>query len=384
MSSNKNIKDLLTVGTSQFISQIILGLFWLYLASILSKTSYGELGFIMSIVNVAAVVSALGLAGTVVVYEAKKENVFPASLIIVLIVTSFTALGTFLLFQNFTVSILAMGQAFFAIMIAGINSQKRYGNLSWHRILRSIATIIFAIILYQYLGINGILLGYFIATLFIVKEISILLKSRKIDFSTLRTKISFTTYSFINRLSAVFFVWGDKAIIGVIFGFSMLASYQLAGQYLLLLEGIPRSIMVYLVPQESEGRKNKKTKIFSLVVSIFIAIISILAIPIVVTEILPEYEDAIIPIQILSIAVIPLTISAIQQSEFMGRENSRAVLIGGIIQSGLYLLLIPLLGPLFGLEGISIGLLVAAISRTVYNFAFKKWSHNQMNTKTVF
>ena len=43
MSTNKGIKDLLGVGTSLFISQIILGLFWLYLASILSKSEYVEL-----------------------------------------------------------------------------------------------------------------------------------------------------------------------------------------------------------------------------------------------------------------------------------------------------------------------------------------------------
>jgi len=375
MDSKKGIKELLTIGSSQFSSHIILGFFWLYLASILAKSSYGELGFLMSIVNVAAVVSVLGLASTVVVYGAKKENVFPPSLIIVLIVTSFTAVGTFFLFQNFAVSILAMGQAFFALMLAGINSQKKYGKLSGYRILRSIATIIFALILYQYLGINGILLGYFVATLFIVKEIFILLNGRKIDFSVLRSKIYFTTYSFINRLSNVFFYWGDKAIIGVIFGFSMLASYQLAGQYLLLLEGIPRSIMVYLIPQESEGRKNKNIKIFAIVVSVLIATVSILAIPIAVVEILPDYEDAIIPIQILSLSVIPLTISAIQQSEFLGKENSKVVLIGGVLQSGLYLLFIPLLGNPFGLEGISIGLLVAAIIRTIYNFIIKKWSN---------
>ena len=375
MSTNKGIKDLLGVGASQFIAQIILGVFWIYLASILSKSEYGELGFLMSIVSVAAVVSILGLAGTIVVYEAKKENVFPASLIIVLIATSSTAIITFFLYQNFAVSILVTGLAVFAIMIAGINSQKKYGNLSFHRILRSVATIIFALILYQYLGITGIILGYFIATLFIVKEIHILLKGRKIDFSTLRTKIAFTTHSFISRLSSVFFYYGDKAIVGVIFGFTMLASYQLAGQYLLLLEGIPRSIMVYLVPQESEGRKNKKIKIFSIVISILIAIVSFLAIPTAVIEILPDYEDAIFPIQILSLAVIPLTISAIQQSEFLGRENSRAVLIGAILQSGLYLLFIPLLGIPFGLEGIAIGLLIAATVRMIYYFAIKKWSN---------
>jgi len=373
MDSKKGIKDLLTVGTSQFISQVLLGLFWLYLASILPKSDYGELGFFMSIVNVGAVISILGLSNTVVVYEVKKENIFPASFIVVLITSIITAIITFLLYQNFAVSILVMGHAMFVLLIHGINSQKRYRTLSLYRFLRAVGTIIFAIILYHYIGIPGIILGYFIATLFILKEVHVLLNGRKIEFSALKSKIAFTVYSFINRLSTVFFFWGDKAIIGITFGFSFLASYQLAGQYLLLLEGIPRSIMVYLVPQESEGRKNKKIKIFSITVSVLMTMVSIMVIPFAVNTLLPEYEDAILTIQILSLALVPLTISAIQQSEFLGMENSRIVLIGSIIQSGLYLIFIILLGTPFGLEGISIGLLIAVIVRTFFNlFAGKR------------
>lgn len=378
MDSKKGIKDLLTLGSSQFISQIILGLFWIYLASILSKSEYGELGFFMSIVHVATVVSVLGLGTTVVVYEAKKENIFPASFIVVLITSSITALITFLLYQNFAVSIFAMGLAVFTLSIHGINSQKRYGTLSLYRILRAVASVIFAIILYQYIGITGIILGYFIATLFIVKEIYILLNGRKIEFSALRTKIAFTANSFFTGLASVFFFWGDKAIIGFIFGFTMLASYQLAGQFLLLLEGIPRSIMVYLVPQESEGHKNKKIKIFAITTSIFIALVSIVVMPYVITALLPVYEDAILPIQILSLSVIPLTISAIQNSQFLGTGNNQVVLIGSIIQSILYLILILLLGTPYGLEGIAIGLLIAAVVRTIFNSLAVKFLNSEL------
>lgn len=375
MDSKKEIKNLLTIGTSQFISQIIYGLFWLYFALILSKSDYGELGFLMSIANVAVVVSVLGLTSTVLVYEAKKENIFPASFILVLIATGVTAIATFLLYENFAVSVLVMGQSVFALAIHGINSKKRYTALSWYRILRAVASIIISLILYQYIGITGILLGYFIATLFIVKEISSLIGGRKIEFSLLKPKIKFTFYSFLTRLSSVFFFWGDKAIIGVLYGFSFLASYQVAGQYLLLLEGIPRTIIQYLVPLESEGKKNKKIKFFVILVSIIIVLISVTVTPIAISTFLHQYEDAILPIQILSLSLIPLTISAIQISEFMGKENSRVVLIGGILQSGLYLILIVLLGNPFGLVGISIGLLVSTIIRTIYNFVTKRRSH---------
>jgi len=378
MDSKKGIKDLLTVGTSLFISQIILGLFWFYLATILTKSDYGELGFFMSIVNVAAVISVLGLSTTVVVYEAKKENIFPASFVVVLIASSVTALVTFLLYQNFSVSILAMGQAVFALMISGLSGKKKYQILSKYRILRAIASIIIAIFLYQYLGITGIILGFFIATLFILKEFNFLIDHRKINFPALKSKMFFTANSFFMRLSSVFFFWGDKAIIGIMFGFTLLASYQFAGQYLLLLEGIPRSIMNYLVPQESEGIKNKKIKIFAISVSILIALVSITAIPFVVAAVLPDYQDAILPIQIMSLSVIPLTISAIQISQFLGKENSRVVLIGSVIQSTLYLVFIVLLGIPYGLEGIATGLLIATVVRTIFNSLIVKFLNSEL------
>ena len=373
MDSKKGIKDLLTVGTSQFISQIIFGLFWLYLATILSKNEYGELGFLMSIANLAAVVSVLGLGGTIVVYEVKKENIFPASFLIVLNVAFLTAIITFLLYQNFSVSILGIGLAMYAFLISGLSSQKKYGLLSKYRIIRALVSIILAIILFQYIGIIGIIFGYFFPTLFILREIPIIWKRRKIEFSALRKKIKFTGFYFVNRLSTVFFMWGDKAIIGAIFGFSFLGDYHFAGQYLLLLAGIPRSVSVYLLPMESEGLENKKIKIFSVSVAIIIAIVSIFLIPHGIDFFVPEFHEAIIPAQILSIAIIPLTITSIQNTQFFGKENSKQVLVGSILQSGLYIVLIIVLGTLLGLAGIAIGLLVAATVRTIYNTVAAKF-----------
>ena len=42
MDFTKKLKDILIFGSSVAISNIILGLFWLYLASIVTKTEYGE------------------------------------------------------------------------------------------------------------------------------------------------------------------------------------------------------------------------------------------------------------------------------------------------------------------------------------------------------
>ena len=66
---------------------------------------------------------------------------------------------------------------------------------------------------------------------------------------------------FGNRISQVLLMYGDKILIGSIFGFSMLGNYYFAFQVFMLLDTIPKSISQYLLPQEAEGKKNKKLKI---------------------------------------------------------------------------------------------------------------------------
>lgn len=371
MRFTKNIKDVIFLSTSNFISSLALGLFLLYLASLMDKTQYGELGLLMSIANVGAVVSLFGLRTMITVYEPKKENVIPAAFVFVLISSAISAVIVYIITYNVALSLLLFGLSLFMLILSGFNSQKRYSDFSKHRLVRPIITIALALILYEFYGINGILLGYFVGTLFILKDLHSLLKNRTVDFSVLKPKIKFMSYLFTKRLSDVFIQWGDRIVIGALFGFTILGSYHFAAQYLFLLGSLSRSMFVYLLPHEAEGKKNKKIKFLAIIVAVMLGIISIIIIPFAINAILPKYQESIIPMQILSIAIVPLTITAIQDSEFLGKEKSRVILVGSFIQSGLYMGLLVALGQEFGLAGMASGFLVAVVSRTIYNFVVK-------------
>ena len=371
MTFKNKLKDLLSIGALNISTSIIFALFWLYLASILSKTEYGELGFLFSVANVGAEISLLGFRSVIVVYESKNQNVFSTSFFLVLISANITAAVTFVLTENFMVSILIVGMVLFQIILSGLNSHQRYADFSTHKIIRAVITVIFAIISYEYFGINGILLSYFISTLFIIKDLNSLLKNKKLEFSLLKPKISFMLHAYSMRLSEIFISWGDKLLIGSLFGFSVLGIYYFAVQYLFLLIALPQSVSIYLVPQESRGKKNKKIKIFSVAISCLIAIVSVMVIPYGINAFLPEYKESIIPMQILSLGIIPLSITSIKDSEFFGQENTRVVLFGSILQSVFYLIFIILLGQEFGLIGISISYVVSVILRTIFYFVIK-------------
>jgi len=372
MAFKNKLKELISLGFINLSSSVIFGIFWLYLASIMTKEEYGELGFLIAIANVGATISLFGIGTMVVVYETKNENVFPSSFILVLISANITALVTFGLIQNVFVSILIVGMVIFQIMLSGLNSKRRYGDFSKHKIIRAAITVGVALVLFQIFGINGILLSYFLSTLFILKDLNSLIKNKRIEFSLLKPKIPFILHLFSTNLTTVFVRWGDKILIGSLLGFSALASYFIAIQYFFLLTTIPLSLSIYLMPQESQGRKNKKIKIFSIIISCLVSIISIIVIPYGINNFLPKYEESIFLMQILSVGIIPLTISSIQGAEFIGKENSRVVLIASVLQAGIYFGSILLLSQEFGIVGLPIGFVLAISIRVIFNFLIKK------------
>ncbi len=377
MVFKNNIKDLMTVGSSNFFASIINSLFWLYLASILLKTDYGELGLFMSIANIGAAVSLLGMRTTVVVYESKNENILPSSFIVILISSSISAFILSLFTNNLFIGILIIGMTVFELLLGGLIAKQRFRDFSISRLLRSVITIVLALILYHQIGIDGILIGYFFGTLIILKDVKSLLKNKKISFSIMKQKISFILEAYTSTLSHVFFLWGDKIIIGLVFGFTILANYHFAMQFLFLLDTIPRTLATYFTPKEAAGEKNKKIKVFSILIAILITIISFIAVPYGVMEFLPKYEESIVPMQILSLALVPLSISGIQQAEFFGQEKSRPVLLGGIMEASLYIISLVVLGQLYGLIGMATSFLIAVWIRVSFNFFFsKKFAYN--------
>ncbi len=133
MNFPKKLKDFVALGSSNLLASIILGLFWLFLASLLTKTDYGQLGFFMAIANIAAAISLLGLRQTIMVYEPKNENVIPASVALVLITSIISAIVVFVFIQNFWVSILIASMCIYHLSAASLLSKRKYRIFSKYK-----------------------------------------------------------------------------------------------------------------------------------------------------------------------------------------------------------------------------------------------------------
>ena len=90
---NSRWSEVISLLGATFLSATIFGVFWVFLASVLEPEEYGEIGFLMSIAQVTFTFALVGLSRTVVVYESKGENVFPISMIIVLVTSKISKIS---------------------------------------------------------------------------------------------------------------------------------------------------------------------------------------------------------------------------------------------------------------------------------------------------
>jgi O-antigen/teichoic acid export membrane protein len=74
----------------------------------------------------------------------------------------------------------------------------------------------------------------------------------------------------------------------------------------------------------------------------------------------------------VSFGIIPMTISAIYESELAGIGNTRLTVIGSVISVMVYFSLLIVLGSLYGLLGMAIAFLISTTVRMIVEFMMKR------------
>lgn len=365
--------NLTSLGMSFGISNIIGGVFWFYVASLLGSELYGEVSYLLSIAIMGSTISLLGSTNTIIVYSAKKIKIQSTVFLVATISALITSLVLFFLFrENFGISIFIIGYVVFTLFTSDLLGKKLFIKYSKIIISQKILQVGLSIFLYHVLGINGILIGIGISFipfgLLLLKEF----KKSEIDFSLLKTHSGFMTNNYFLDINRSLVTSLDKLILAPILGFGLLGNFQLGIQFLSILTIVPVVVFQYTLPNDASGNSVIKLKKIIILISVLLAILSIVLSPILLPIFFPEYPESIIVIQIMSLAIIPFTITSTYVSKFLGMEKSKYVLIG----SGIFLIIqipgIILLGIHFGIIGASVSILAGRIGEAVYYFIIYK------------
>ena len=375
MAGIKIIRDISAVGGADIFGTAMSAIFWFYLASQIEPSSYGEIGWFLGIAGLFSGIALFGTANTITVYTAKKTQIQSTLNFISLsasVILSFIVIVLFPSFYTVDVGIILIAYVINTLAIGDLLGRKQYANYSKYNLVQKGLTLGLGVSFFYLFGYEAIIFALALSYVLHFKRIFSIFKEMRINFSLIKPRIGFIGNNYFMSILAVTSGQVDKIVVAPLLGFAILGNYSLAVQVVSVMLILPNVFQKYLLPQESTGVKNRNPKILVIIFSVLITILGIFVAPILINEFFPKFTEAVDAIKIMSIVVIPTTISLIIESEFLGKEKSRIVLVGTAILMTSLIIGMIVLGSLMGIEGVAYSLVIAQTAKLCFYLIAKR------------
>ena len=355
------LKGLLSIGFTDILGTGISGIFWFFLATLIDPKNFGEIFYFIGIASLVSYISLIGTQNTIVVYVAKKIKIQSTLNVISLVIGGISLVVILTIFDRIDVGFLLLAFVINTLAIGDLLGRSLYSSYSKYFLIQKILTLVLGFGFYYLFGVEGIIFALAISYIIYIIRILKSFNEHKINFSLLKPRIGFITNNYMVVLLHGSKTHIDKLIIAPLLGFSLLGNYALALQIIGLMLILTTILFKYTLSQDAAGNRNSKLKKITLLISVLIAIISYVFSPIIIPEVFPKYSDAIEAIQIMGFSIIPITISTIYTSKFLGLEKSRSVLISKIISLITIIVGTIILGSNYGITGLSFAFLLSSV-----------------------
>ena len=184
-------KDLASIGFANIVGSGISAIFWLYLASVIEPTEYGEIHYFIAIAAFAQIISLVGSSNVLTVYTAKKIKIQATLFFISLLVGVVSTIVIIVIFFRFDAGLLVLGYVIFEMVNAVLLGKKSYTEYAKYFLSQKILMLVFGIGFYYLIGFDGVIYGLVLSfvpyTILIFREF----KETKIDFSLLKPRKGF-------------------------------------------------------------------------------------------------------------------------------------------------------------------------------------------------
>jgi len=352
-------RSVTVIGLADTIGSVIAAIFWFYIATLLTPEQYGELFFVLGIAGTASLISLFGTENTLTVYVAKNVKIQATLYFLSLIIGIVSSLIIIIFFYRIDATLVLIGYIINSLAIGSLLGKKQFSSYAKYILIQKILTLVLGLTFYYAFGVDGILYALALSYSFFIIRIYKEFRSSKIDFSLLKSRFGFVTNNYVYHLSGGLIGNLDKLIIAPIMGFAILGNYSLTMQILSLMMILPHIVFKYTLTHDASGSQNLKIKKITILASIGIVFLGITVLPHIIPILFPKYIDVIDAIRIMSLAVIPYTLTLLFSSKLLGLEKSKSVLIEKIITLCIMIVGIVILGPLYGIIGISITFVLA-------------------------
>lgn len=358
-------KDLLSIGTANLFGSGISAIFWFSLASLINPEEYGQIHYFLAIAGMAQLLSLISTTNALQVYVAKNIKIHSTLFFISIIAGIVSSLVVFLFFSRTDTSLLVLGYIIFELSNGFLLGKKLFSNYAKFFLTQKILTVIFGFGLYFTFGVDGIIFGLVLSYVPYIWILVNEFRNTRIDFSLLKPRKGFLINNYGINISSAVGGQMDKLIIAPILGLELLGNYSLAMQFLVILLLLPTTVFKYLLTQDSSGKNTKNLKKNTIFASVGLATFGIVILPMIIPILFPNYIDTVIAIQIISVAIIPSTIGIFYDSKLLSIEKSKFLVIGKGI--GLFTMIsgFVILGPIYGIIGLAVTLVVSSCLQTL-------------------
>ncbi len=358
-------KDLMSIGTANLFGSGISAIFWFSLASLINPEEYGQIHYFLAIAGMAQLLSLISTTNALQVYVAKNIKIHSTLFFISIIAGIVSSLVVFLFFSRTDTSLLVLGYIIFELSNGFLLGKKLFSNYAKFFLTQKILTVIFGFGLYFTFGVDGIIFGLVLSYVPYIWILVNEFRNTRIDFSLLKPRKGFLINNYGINISSAVGGQMDKLIIAPILGLELLGNYSLAMQFLVILLLLPTTVFKYLLTQDSSGKNTKNLKKNTIFASVGLATFGIVILPMIIPILFPNYIDTVIAIQIISVAIIPSTIGIFYDSKLLSIEKSKFLVIGKGI--GLFTMIsgFVILGPIYGIIGLAVTLVVSSCLQTL-------------------
>ncbi len=358
-------KDLVSIGSANLLGNGISAIFWFSLASLINPEEYGQIHYFLAIAGMAQLLSLISTTNALQVYVAKNIKIHSTLFFISIIAGIVSSLVVFLFFSRTDTSLLVLGYIIFELSNGFLLGKKLFSNYAKFFLTQKILTVIFGLGLYFTFGVDGIIFGLVLSYVPYIWILVNEFRNTRIDFSLLKPRKGFLINNYGINISSAVGGQMDKLIIAPILGLELLGNYSLAMQFAVILMLLPTTVFKYLLTQDSSGKNTKNLKKNTIFASVGLTMFGIVILPMIIPILFPNYIDTVIAIQIISVAIIPGTIGIFYDSKLLSIEKSKFLVIGKGI--GLFTMIsgFVILGPIYGIIGLAVTLVVSSCLQTL-------------------
>ncbi len=374
------IKNLAVFSIGDFLATSISAGFWLVLSAMILPEELGEIHYFIGIAGIGYAISLIGSSDVLAVYISKKIEVKKTLTVLSLVAGIVTSIVISILFSKIELGLLIMGYIINDIAVGYFLGTKKFTAYSKNLLLQRGLIFSLGILFYFVFGTEGIIFALGLSYIHFSIIIFRILRKSKVDFPLVKNHLGFISTNYGMSVSGIFRTQIDKIILMPIIGFDVLGNYVLALQAYGILMIVSNIFYKFILPHDSSNQNVRNFKVIMILISIGITISGVIIGPFVLEYVFPKFATVGTAIQILSLGVIPATISLLFTSKFLSNENSKIILIGRILPTISLIILLLILAPMYGLAGAASAFVISSVISTGFFFLAYKYEKRENNT----